>query len=81
MVIVKCQASDYFGVSLAGLPDVDGDGVGDIVVGALGDDDVALNAGMLKTLCSGFCVKTTSVADIVYGNQARCTCCSCRATR
>jgi hypothetical protein len=39
------QASDYFGVSLAGLPDVDGDGVGDVVVGALGDDDVALNAG------------------------------------
>jgi hypothetical protein len=36
---------DYFGASLAGIGDVDGDGMEDMVVGALGDDEAALNAG------------------------------------
>ncbi len=39
------QAMDYFGASLAGIGDVDGDGMEDMVVGALGDDEAALNAG------------------------------------
>jgi hypothetical protein len=36
---------DYFGASVAGIGDVDGDGMEDMVVGALGDDEAALNAG------------------------------------
>lgn len=39
------QAMDYFGASVAGIGDVDGDGMEDMVVGALGDDETALNAG------------------------------------
>lgn len=41
----RAQAMDYFGASVAGIGDVDGDGMEDMVVGALGDDEAALNAG------------------------------------
>ncbi len=36
--------NDFFGLSLAPLGDLDGDGVGDLAVGAIGDDDGAGNA-------------------------------------
>lgn len=42
---IRLQAMDYFGASVAGIGDVDGDGMEDMVVGALGDDEAALNAG------------------------------------
>ena len=41
---------DYFGASVAGVGDVDGDGMEDMVVGALGDDEAALNAGT-RSVC------------------------------
>jgi hypothetical protein len=37
--------SDYFGSSVGALGDLDGDGVGDVAVGARRDDDGASNAG------------------------------------
>ena len=41
---------DLFGVSLASLGDLDGDGVGDLAVGAVGDDDGGLNHGAVWVL-------------------------------
>lgn len=43
-------ASDFFGASVAGLDDVDGDGVEDLAVGAPGDDDGGLGAGAAYVL-------------------------------
>lgn len=41
---------DLFGHSVAGLGDLDGDGVGDLAVGAIGDDDGAASAGAVWVL-------------------------------
>jgi FG-GAP repeat len=41
---------DSFGVSVASLGDLDGDGVGDLAVGAEGDDDGGLNYGAVWVL-------------------------------
>jgi len=38
-------AGDLFGFSLAAPGDLDGDGLGDLVVGEVGDDDAGLNSG------------------------------------
>jgi len=43
-------SSDGFGVSVAGVGDLDGDGVEDIVVGALGDEDGGANRGAVWVL-------------------------------
>jgi len=50
--------SDGFGVSVASLGDLDGDGVGDLAVGAYGDDDGGADRGavwalFLDGVCSG----------------------------
>jgi len=42
--------SDYFGQSLEGIGDLDGDGIEDMAVGAFYDDDGATNAGALWIL-------------------------------
>ena len=42
--------SDYFGSSVGALGDLDGDGVGDVAVGARRDDDGASNAGAVYVL-------------------------------
>ncbi|MCP4963392.1 MAG: hypothetical protein GY925_29505, partial [Actinomycetia bacterium] len=42
--------SDYFGMSVAGVGDVDGDGITDIAVGANGDDDGGANRGAAYVL-------------------------------
>ncbi|MCP4963084.1 MAG: hypothetical protein GY925_27935, partial [Actinomycetia bacterium] len=42
--------TDYFGVSVAGIGDVDGDGNADIAVGAVGDDDGGTNRGAVYVL-------------------------------
>jgi hypothetical protein len=44
------QPEDDFGTSLAGLGDVDGDGVPDVAVGAPGDDDGGVDRGALWIL-------------------------------
>jgi hypothetical protein len=41
---------DQFGVSAAGLGDLDGDGVPDVLVGAFGDDDGAIDGGTAYVL-------------------------------
>ncbi len=42
--------SDYFGHSATSLGDLDGDGVGDLAVGAIGDDDGGTNRGAVWVL-------------------------------
>ncbi len=42
--------SDFFGFSAASLGDLDGDGVGDLVVGAIDDDDGGANRGAVWVL-------------------------------
>ncbi len=42
--------NDSLGSSIAGIGDLDGDGVEDIVTGAIGDDDVASNTGAVYVL-------------------------------
>ena len=41
---------DYFGYAVASLGDLDGDGVGDLAVGAIGDDDGGTNRGAVWVL-------------------------------
>jgi hypothetical protein len=41
---------DHFGVSMTSLGDLDGDGVGDLAVGAARDDDGGLNRGAVWIL-------------------------------
>ena len=45
--------SDYFGISVAGIGDLDGDGIEDIAVGADGDDDEDSGAGAVYILFLG----------------------------
>lgn len=42
--------SDFFGVSVAGMGDIDGDGVGELAVGARGDDDGGSDLGAVWML-------------------------------
>jgi uncharacterized repeat protein (TIGR01451 family) len=42
--------SDYFGAAVAGIGDIDGDGVPDIAVGAAGDDDGGAECGAVYVL-------------------------------
>lgn len=46
-------AGDRFGYALTGLRDVDGDGIEDVAIGAIGDDDGGPNAGSVRVV-SGF---------------------------
>jgi len=43
----KLDAGDFFGQSLCALGDLNGDGIGDVAVGAVGDDDGGLDQGGL----------------------------------
>ena len=47
---VVLEANDNFGVSVAGLGDLDGDGFLDLAVGAYNDDDGGLNTGAIYIL-------------------------------
>ncbi|MEM7271833.1 MAG: hypothetical protein AAF547_02030, partial [Actinomycetota bacterium] len=44
------DGSDSFGRSVAGLGDIDGDGIGDVAVGAFGDDDGGASRGAVYVL-------------------------------
>ena len=44
------ESQDFFGSGAAPIGDLDGDGIGDIVVGAWGDDDGAVDAGAIWIL-------------------------------
>jgi hypothetical protein len=46
------NAYGYFGGAVAGVPDLDGDGRGDLIVGALGEGDVPLSAGRVYLFSS-----------------------------
>src|SRR4029453_14958604 len=43
----KLDAGDFFGQTLCALGDLNGDGIGDVAVGAIGDDDGGLDQGGL----------------------------------
>ena len=43
----KLDAGDFFGQSLCSLGDLNGDGIGDVAVGAIGDDDGGVDQGGL----------------------------------
>jgi len=47
------RAEDMFGRSVDGIGDVDGDGIGDLAVGAIGEDKGAYNAGAVWILFLG----------------------------
>ncbi|MEZ5282867.1 MAG: FG-GAP-like repeat-containing protein [Acidimicrobiales bacterium] len=44
------EGADYFGIGAAGLGDLDGDGVPDLAVGAMGDDDGGADRGAVYVL-------------------------------
>jgi len=44
------ENSDSFGVSVSAMADSNGDGVGDLAVGAYGDDDGGYNRGAIYVL-------------------------------
>lgn len=59
-------AGSYFGVSVADAGDLDGDGVGDLIVGAPGDDTGAVDAGAVHLLlmnANGTVKKSTKIAS------------------
>ena len=61
---------DYFGVSVAGLGDLDGDGVVDIAVGAFGDDDGGSERGATYVLflnADGTVKAEQKISDTVGG--------------
>ncbi|NIS29219.1 MAG: hypothetical protein GWO04_04300, partial [Actinobacteria bacterium] len=47
--------SDYLGHSVAAIPDMTGDGVGDFLAGARYDDDAASNAGSVMLFSGADC--------------------------
>jgi hypothetical protein len=60
------QPEEYFGFSVSGIPDTDGDGIGDLVVGALGRGDANTSSSgrvYLLNLNSDGTVKNSSYYD------------------
>ena len=62
--------NDLFGVSVAGLGDIDGDGVGDLAASATDDDDLGSNTGAVYILFleTDGKVKNTQKISALYGN-------------
>ncbi|MEM8748244.1 MAG: right-handed parallel beta-helix repeat-containing protein, partial [Actinomycetota bacterium] len=61
---------DQFGTAVAGLGDLDGDGIGDIAVGAVFDDDGDFNAGAVYVLflnADGTAKKQQKISDSAGG--------------
>ena len=57
------EGLDFSGTSMAGVGDVDGDGLGDIVVGAFGNDEAGQNAGKVY-LVSGAAIAAGGTFDL-----------------
>jgi hypothetical protein len=49
LISENVQIAGFFGNAVAGVPDVDGDGVGDLLVGAYGEEDLSVVNGNLLT--------------------------------
>lgn len=72
------DANDYYGQAVDGIGDIDGNGAGDIIVGAYGDDDGAASAGASYihlldtdgTILSTQKFSTTTVTEINTDNNA-----------
>ena len=64
------EAGDAFGVSVAAIGDLDGDGVGDLVVGANEDDDGGSNTGSVYVFFLGTdgTVISAQKLSMLYGN-------------
>ncbi|MCE2499178.1 MAG: FG-GAP repeat protein, partial [Nitrosopumilaceae archaeon] len=58
---------DYFGVSVAGIGDMDGDGIHDIAAGAHGDDNGGTNRGAIHVM---FMNSNGTVKDTVEINDS-----------
>jgi hypothetical protein len=56
-------ANDQFGWAVAGIGDVDTDGVGDIAVGVPGDDDLASNAGSVIVFSGASGTRVRRITD------------------
>ncbi len=68
-LLVGDTASDYFGRALVGLSDLDGDGLGDLAVGAYADDTRVRDGGAVYLYLGPFSGRiTTAAADAtLYG--------------
>jgi uncharacterized delta-60 repeat protein/CSLREA domain-containing protein len=67
------EDADSFGRSVASVGDIDGDGVNDLVVGAVGDDDGGTNRGAVYVLflnADGTVRAEQKISDTVGGLQA-----------
>ena len=67
---VGLSDSDYFGCSCASIGDLDGNGIGDLLVGAYRDDDGGLGRGAVYTLfldIDGTVISKQKISDTAGG--------------
>ncbi len=68
LTLTGATASDYFGISVAGAGDVNGDGYGDVIVGARGNDAGGTDAGRAYVYFGG--PGADAVADLTLTGAA-----------
>ncbi len=68
LIVTGKAAGDEFGYSAGGAGDVNGDGVGDLVVGALGNDTAGAAAGQAYVFFGSAAGDT--VADLIFNGEA-----------
>jgi Ca2+-binding RTX toxin-like protein len=72
VMILGSAPGDHFGTSVAGIGDVNGDGYGDLLVGAPGVDTAGNNAGAAYVISGAFAANGTQIlgtpgADTLFG--------------